>query len=191
VYAPWLIVLLVVALVPAFLGEAHFNAQSYALAYARTPEQRELDYVRQTGASVETAKEVKIFGLHTFLISRYRELAAAFYRANRLLAMRRAGWGGLFTALGTVGYYVAYGFMAWRTVAGEFTIGDLTFLAGSFRRLRTLLEGLLIGFSHTAGQIISAVLGVCEVGEFHLDEPEIEDVVRKVYAGELLRDARV
>ena len=32
VYAPWLIVLLLVALVPAFLGEAHFNAQSYALA---------------------------------------------------------------------------------------------------------------------------------------------------------------
>jgi hypothetical protein len=34
------------------------TAQSYALTYARTPEQRELDYVRQTGASVETAKEV-------------------------------------------------------------------------------------------------------------------------------------
>src|SRR5205085_9212822 len=26
IYAPWLIVLLVVALIPAFLGEAHFNA---------------------------------------------------------------------------------------------------------------------------------------------------------------------
>ena len=169
VYAPWLIVLLVVALVPAFLGEAHFNAQSYALAYARTPEQRELDYVRQTGASVETAKEVKIFGLHSFLISRYRELAAAFYRANRLLAMRRAGWGGLFTALGTVGYYVAYGFMAWRTVAGEFTIGDLTFLAGSFRRLRTLLEALLFGFSNTAGQ----ALYLEDLFSFFEIEPEI------------------
>ncbi|HJR36340.1 MAG TPA: ABC transporter ATP-binding protein [Gemmatimonadales bacterium] len=169
VYAPWLIVLLVVALVPAFLGEAHFNAQSYALAYARTPEQRELDYVRHTGASVETAKEVKIFGLHGFLINRYRELAASFYRANRLLAFRRAGWGGLFTALGTVGYYVAYGFMAWRTVAGEFTIGDLTFLAGSFRRLRTLLEGLLIGFSHTAGQ----ALYLDDLFSFFEIEPEI------------------
>ncbi|HEY9518389.1 MAG TPA: ABC transporter ATP-binding protein [Gemmatimonadales bacterium] len=169
VYAPWLIALLVVALVPAFLGEAHFNAQSYALAYARTPEQRELDYVRQTGASVETAKEVKIFGLHTFLISRYRELAAAFYRANRLLAMRRAGWGGLFTALGTVGYYVAYGFMAWRTVAGEFTIGDLTFLAGSFRRLRSLLEALLFGFSSTAGQ----ALYLEDLFSFFEIEPEI------------------
>ena len=169
VYAPWLIVLLVVALVPAFIGEAHFNAQSYALAYARTPEQRELDYVRQTGASVETAKEVKIFGLHSFLISRYRELAAAFYRANRLLAIRRAGWGGVLTALGTVGYYVAYGFMAWRTVAGEFTIGDLTFLAGSFRRLRTLLEALLFGFSNTAGQ----ALYLEDLFSFFEIEPEI------------------
>ena len=30
-YAPWLIVLLAIALVPAFVGEAHFNALSYAL----------------------------------------------------------------------------------------------------------------------------------------------------------------
>ena len=169
VFAPWLIALLVVALVPAFLGEAHFNAQSYALAYARTPEQRELDYVRQTGASVETAKEVKIFGLNAFLIDRYRQLATGFYEANRRLAIRRAGWGGLLTALGTVGYYVAYAYLAWRTVAGQFSIGDLTFLAGSFRRLRTLLEGLLIGFSQTAGQ----ALYLDDLFSFFEIEPEI------------------
>ena len=143
VYAPWLIVLLLVALVPAFLGEAHFNAQTYTLDFGRTPERRELDYVRQTAASVETAKEVKIFGLNRFLIDRYTRLAAAFYAANRGLAVRRATWGGVFTAIGTIGYYFAYAYIAWRTLAGEFSIGDLTFLAGSFRRLRTLLEGLL------------------------------------------------
>jgi ATP-binding cassette subfamily B protein len=36
-------------------------------------------------------------------------------------------------------------------VRGDFSIGDLTFLAGSFRRLRTLLESLLVGFSQVAG----------------------------------------
>jgi len=154
VYAPWLIALLGLALVPAFLGEAHFNAQSYSLNYARTPERRELDYVRQTGASVETAKEVKIFGLNAFLIGRYRQLAEAFYAANRRLATSRAKWGGALTAIGTVGYYVAYAFIAWRTLRGDFTIGDLTFLSGSFRRLRNLLEGLLIGFSQVAGQAL-------------------------------------
>src|SRR5690606_21105690 len=146
--------LLLLALVPAFLGEAHFNAQSYSLNYRRTPERRELDYLRQTGASVETAKEVKIFGLNDFLIERYRYLAESFYAANRKLALRRAGWGGLLTAIGTIGYYIAYAFIAWRTVRGDFTIGDLTFLAASFRRLRNLLEGLLTGFTQVAGQAL-------------------------------------
>jgi len=153
-FAPWLIALLILALVPAFLGEAHFNAQSYSLNYAWTSERRVLDYVRLTGASVETAKEVKIFGLNAFLIERYRELSEGFYAANRALAKRRALWGSLFAALGTIGYYVAYALIAWRTVRGEFSIGDLTFLSGSFRRLRNLLENLLIGFSQLAGQAL-------------------------------------
>jgi ATP-binding cassette subfamily B protein len=169
IYAPWLIALLVLALVPAFIGEVHFNAKSYSLNYAWTPERRELDYVRQTGASVETAKEVKIFGLNRFLIDRYRTLAEGFYRANRRLAIRRAGWGALFTTLGTVGYYFAYAFIAWRTVRGDFSIGDLTFLAGSFRRLRTLLEGLLMGFSQLAGQ----ALYLDDLFSFFQIEPEI------------------
>ncbi|HEX6095212.1 MAG TPA: ABC transporter ATP-binding protein [Thermoanaerobaculia bacterium] len=168
-YAPWLILLLGIALIPAFLGEAHFNAASYTLNYVRTPERRELDYVRQTGASVDTAKEVKIFGLNAFLIERYRTLSEAFYRANRSLAMRRAFWGSVLTAVGTLGYYVAYGYLAWGTLQGEFTIGDLTFLAASFRRLRTLLEGLLTGFSQMAGQ----ALYLDDLFSFFLIEPEI------------------
>ena len=169
VYAPWLIVLLAVALVPAFVGEAHFNALNYSLNYSWTPERRELEYFRQTGASVETAKEVKIFGLHDFLIARFRELSAKFYVANRALAIRRASWGSVLTALGTLGYYVAYAYIAWRTVRGEFSIGDLTFLAGSFLRLRQLLEGILVGFSQVAGQ----ALYLDDLFSFFEIEPEI------------------
>jgi ATP-binding cassette subfamily B protein len=172
VYAPWLIALLVIALVPAFIGEAHFNAQSYTLNYTRTAERRELDYVRQTGASVETAKEVKIFGLNAFLIERYRALATSFYAANRSIAMRRAGWGSVLTAIGTIAYYVAYAYIVWRTLQGQFSIGDLTFLAGSFRRLRTLLENLLTGFSQIAGQ----ALYLDDLFSFFEIQPEIVSV---------------
>ncbi len=154
VYAPWLIVLLLVALVPAFVGEMHFNARSYAVNFRATPERRELDYVRQTGASAASAKEIKSFGLNGFLIERYRTLAWSIYLANRRIALARAGWGGLFTTVGTLGYYAAYAFIAWRTVRGDFSIGDLTFLSSSFRRLRTLLEGLLTSFSQVAGQAL-------------------------------------
>jgi ATP-binding cassette subfamily B protein len=168
-YAPWLMVLLAVALVPAFIGEAHFNAQSYWLNFHRAPERRELDYVRQTAASAETAKEVKIFGLHPFLIQRYLELAVSFFRANRRIAMRRAGWGSLLSAVGTIAYYFAYAYIVWRTLHGDFTIGNLTFLAGSFLRLRTLLENLLMGFSSVAGQ----ALYLEDLFSFFEIEPEI------------------
>ena len=169
VYAPWLIVLLAVALVPAFIGESHFNAMNYSLNFQWTPERRQLEYIRQMGASVETAKEVKIFSLNRFFIARFRELSAKFFAANRSLARRRAFWGTLLAALGTLGYYVAYAYIAWRTVKGDFTIGDLTFLAGSFRRLRQLLESLLIGFSQVAGQ----ALYLDDLYSFFEIEPEI------------------
>ncbi|MFI5029760.1 MAG: ABC transporter ATP-binding protein [Reyranellales bacterium] len=169
VFAPWLIVLLLAALVPAFLGEAHFNAQTYTLDFGRTPARRELDYVRQTAASVETAKEVKIFGLNGFLIERYKRLAAAFYDDNKALAVKRAVWGGLFTTIGTIGYYAAYAWIVWRTLEGAFSVGDLTFLAGSFLRLRSLLEGLLTGFSSTAGQ----ALYLSDLFSFFDTRPEI------------------
>ncbi|MBD9537634.1 ABC transporter ATP-binding protein [Stenotrophomonas sp. STM01] len=168
-YAPWLMLLLAVALVPAFIGESHFNTLGYSLNFSWTPERRQLDYLRQVGASVETAKEVKIFNLHRFLIDRYKLLAERFYRANRALARKRAVWGTLLAALGTLGYYAAYAYIAWRTIRGEFSIGDLTFLSGSFMRLRQLLEGLLSGFS----QVASQALYLDDLFSFFAIKPEI------------------
>ena len=151
-YEPWIILLLVLTLLPAFMGEAHFNARGYILDFQRTPQRRELDYIRQTSSSVETAKELKIFGLHGFLAERYLQLAKGLYAVHRHLALRRAGWGSVFSGIGTAGYYIAYAVIAWRTMAGVFSIGDLTFLVASFQRLRGLLEGLLANFSSIAGQ---------------------------------------
>ncbi|MGD8496447.1 MAG: ABC transporter ATP-binding protein, partial [Gemmatimonadales bacterium] len=169
IMAPWLIFLLVLALVPAFLGEAHFNSLSYSLMYSWTPERRELDYLRYIGASDETAKEVKIFGLAEFVADRYRRLADALYEANRKLATRRAAWGTGLAAIGSLGYYAAYGVIIWRTVAGQFSIGDLTFLAGSFRQLRSLIEGMLTGFS----TIAERALYLKDLFDFFDIEPEI------------------
>ena len=90
VYAPWLIVLIIVALLPAFAGEVHFNAQGYRLNYFRTPERRQLDYIRYLGSSVETAKEVKLFGLNAFLVDRFKIFADRTYADNRRLAIRRS-----------------------------------------------------------------------------------------------------
>ncbi|MBB6502055.1 ABC transporter ATP-binding protein [Pedobacter cryoconitis] len=146
IFNPWLILLLLVTIIPSFLGESYFNAQTYALTRGQTPERRELDYLRFLGASDETAKEVKIFNLSGFVINRFSVLSDKFYLANKKLALRRSAWGTFFALLGTAGYYGAYLMIIFDTVSGKVTIGELTFLAASFRQLKTLLEGILTRF---------------------------------------------
>ena len=150
VVSPWLIMLLVAAVIPAFLTETYFNRSSYSLTRSWTPERRELDYLRYIGASDETAKEVKIFGLSEFLTERFAGLAHRYYLANRQLAIKRTFWGTTFNALGLGAYYAAYFFIISDTVRGDISIGDLTFLSGSFMRLRSLLQGMLSRFSSIA-----------------------------------------
>jgi len=152
VFLPWLVVLLVLALIPAFLNELHFNREGYRLAYRRSPERRESDYMRQLGAGAESAKEVRLFALSGFLSNRFAVLADRILRENTRLALRRAAVGGAFSSLGTLAYYLAYLVIAARTVSGTLTLGDLTFLSGAFLRLRGLVEGLLLGVSQLSGQ---------------------------------------
>jgi ATP-binding cassette subfamily B protein len=146
-FNPWLILLLLIAIIPAFLGESYFNSQNYALTRSQTPERRELDYLRFLGASDETAKEVKIFGLADFIINRFKTLSEKFYADNSKLAIKRASWGTFFSVLGSIGYYVAYGFIIYQTINGKISVGSLTFLAGSFRQLSTLMESMLSRFT--------------------------------------------
>jgi ATP-binding cassette subfamily B protein len=146
-FNPWLILLLLIAVVPAFLGESHFNDQTYALTRGQTPQRRQLDYIRYVGASDETAKEMKLFDLSRLFIDKFREISTRFYFDNRRLSIRRSAWGTVFAVLGSIGYYAAYVTIILQTVEGKISLGALTFLAGSFRQLRSLLEGILSRFS--------------------------------------------
>jgi ATP-binding cassette subfamily B protein len=146
-FNPWLILLLLIAIIPSFLGESYFSSQNYALTRSQTPERRELDYLRYLGASDETAKEVKIFGLADFIIDRFRTLSQRFYTNNSKLAIKRSAWGTFFSVLGSIGYYAAYGFIIYETINGKTSVGNLTFLAGSFRQLSTTMESMLGRFT--------------------------------------------
>ncbi len=146
-FEPWLIILLVVSVVPTIINEIKFSGTSYSLARSWTQERRELDYLRYAGASDVTAKEVKLFGLSNYLADRFKDLSDTYYLMSKKLAKQRAAWGSLFNVIGTGAYYGAYLLIVFRTVAGIFSLGDLTFLSGSFNRLRSKLQGFFTRFT--------------------------------------------
>jgi len=168
-FNPWLILILILAVIPSFLGETHFNQRTYSLTRSWTPERRELDYLRYIGASDQTAKEVKIFNLSDFISTRFSELAHRYFLANRDLAIRRAAWGSLFSTIGTLSYYGAFVFILIQTITGGITVGTLTFLAGSFQRMQGMLQSMMNRFS----RIAEGALYLQDLFDFFRIEPAI------------------
>ncbi|CAH0999478.1 Vitamin B12 import ATP-binding protein BtuD [Neolewinella maritima] len=170
-FEPWLIVLLIVAVIPSFVQENYFNQQMYSLTRSWTPERRELDYLRYIGASDITAKEVKIFGLANFITDRFDKLSMDYYWANRTLSIKRASWGAFFSAISSLTYYGAYVLIIFQTINGVISIGSLTFLAGAFRRMQSGLQTILSRFS-TIGE---NALYLQDLFDFFAIEPLIAD----------------
>lgn len=146
-FEPWLIIMLILSIIPSFINELKFSSQRYSVARSWTAERRELDYIRYVGANDKTAKEIKLFGLTDFLAERFKKLSDAYYDVNKNIAVKRTLTGGLLNILGILCYYGAYILIIYRVISGVLTLGDLTFLAGSFRSLRARLQGLFARFT--------------------------------------------
>ncbi|HEU4557147.1 MAG TPA: ABC transporter ATP-binding protein [Longimicrobium sp.] len=153
-FSPLLFGLLVIAVLPSFLGETHYAALGYSLLYQWTPERRKLDYYRYLAATDTTAKEVKLFGLSGWLIAQYRDLSDRFYQANRSLAIRRNLASTGLSLVSTLGYYAAYAAIVARTVTGRITVGDLALLSGTFSRSRDVIQRMLLSFSELYEQAL-------------------------------------
>ena len=184
-YNAWLLVILVLAVLPAFVGETHFAGRAYSLFFRWTPERRELDYLRYVAASDATAKEVKLFGLSDFFISRYADLSTRFYGANRQLAIKRAASGAFFTALSSLAYYGAVAFIVVQTVLGAVTVGTLTFLIGAFERSRGLVSGVLLQSArvYEEGLFLRDLFGFLEMQPRTHSPPNPRPVPRPILGG--------
>ena len=184
VFEPWLILILFIAVLPSFLSEAYFSRSSYSLVRSWTPQRRELDYLRYIGASVETAKEIKVFGLDTFLTGRFSRIAKDYYQANKSIAVKRTIWGTLLQILSVLAYYGAYILIIVRTVAGVVTVGDMTFLSGSFNRLQNQLQNLLSTFT----RITESALYLQDYFDFLAIVPTIRDHPEAIDAPKEIKD---
>src|SRR6476646_635872 len=153
-YSPWMVLLLLGAVLPSFLGETHYAALGYSLLFRWTPERRQLDYLRLVGASDKTAKEVQMFLLSPWITERYKVLAWKFYDENKKLSIKRSAVSAALSIFGTVGYYAAYVLIILRAVKGEITPGTLIFLSASFARGRDTIQNILLGASSVYEQAL-------------------------------------
>jgi ATP-binding cassette, subfamily B, bacterial len=184
VYSPWLFVVLVICVAPAFAGESHFAFLGYSLAHSLTPVRRELDYLRIVGSGKESAKEVKMFGLGGYLQTRYGTLTDGVIRKNRELTRKRLWWGSALAIIGSVGYYASFAYLVWRTLLGEMSVGTLTFLAGAIAGSSQQLQAVFSLFSSISDQ----ALFLTDLVDFLAVKPRIESKPNAIPAPRPIRE---
>jgi ATP-binding cassette subfamily B protein len=169
-YSPFLLLLLVAGILPAFLGESHFAFLTYAKNFRQTPARRQMDYLRQVGGSKEAAKELKLFNLSDYLTARFTALSHAIYVENVALNRRRLFWGGLLAIVGQLGYYGAYVYSIYRTIQGRYSIGDLTFITTAIMQAMSNIQQ---AFS-TASGVADQALFLTDLLAFFEMKPRVE-----------------
>ena len=153
-FSPWLLCLLVLSVLPGFLGESHFAFLGYATIFRQTPIRRQMDYLRVLGGSREAAKELKLLGLKEFILKRFTSLSDQIYEENVNLARRRLIAGAYLSMVGTIGYYSAYVFIVWRTISGGLSIGELTFLSGAIMQASANIQQIFSALASVADQAL-------------------------------------
>ena len=183
-FSPLLFLVLVVCVVPAFIGESHFAFLGYSLAFSLTPLRRELDYLRVLGTSKESAKELKVFGLGDYIRDRFTRINDAVIARNKSLLGRRVVAGSTLALISSLGYYGSYAYLVIRTLQGHLTVGDMTFLAGALQGTSSQIQLIFSTFTSIADQ----ALFLSDLLQFFAVKPNIRTSGAALPAPRAIRD---
>jgi ATP-binding cassette subfamily B protein len=145
--SPLLALIALISPIPAFIADTRYGWWGYNIARWGSRLLRRMNYLVTLVTTDTFAKEVKLFGLGSYFIARYRLIAEAFYASQRRQVARRYltgfGWGNL----STIATSLTYLYVALQAIAGRLTLGDLTLYTAAAQSVQGSIQGLLGGFS--------------------------------------------
>ena len=144
-------------------------ALPYALAHYRyanlfgialqlqAPEARKLDYFRNQFLSHDTAKDVRIFGLHDFFFGKYRRIFSRVLGVLWSVRRREFRILSLYALLGGAAVCVVYVALFRQTIRGELSVGELTAYASATLLIWTNMSTSLFNFAfmHRVGGFLT------------------------------------
>jgi ATP-binding cassette subfamily B protein len=145
--SPLLALLALVSPIPAFIADTRYGWWGYNIARWGSRLLRRMNYLVTLVTTDTFAKEVKLFGLGSYFIARYKLIAEAFYASQRRQVARRYMTGFALGNLSTIATSLTYLYVAFQAIAGHLTLGYLTLYTAAAQSVQGSIQGLLGGFS--------------------------------------------
>jgi ATP-binding cassette, subfamily B, bacterial len=138
---------LLAAMVPGVLVRLKFADRMYAWKQKRSANERRADYLNWMLTGEIHAKEIRVFDLGPIFIQKFRELRLELRKERMAIAYRNA-FGELGAQTGaTVAMFFSFAFIAYRTVQGMMTLGDMVMYYQAFQRGQGFLKEALNGLA--------------------------------------------
>jgi ATP-binding cassette subfamily B protein len=175
-YSVWLILVLALSAIPAFVIVARYNWLSHQWWRETTVERRWIQYYDQKFASEAAAPEMRLFRLGPPFSAAYQGLRSVLRRQRLCLIERqtRDRMMAAFASLAVAGS--AVGWIGYRLLHGAASLGDLTLFYQAFVGGGALVRQL----TGSIGQAFSSILHLGDFFRFLQTEPAIMDPARPV-----------
>ena len=134
---------LLLAVLPGALARLAYSRRLYGLQQAQTEQERRSWYYHTVLTEVLHAKELRIFNLGAFFQERYRGVRRALREGTLTLTRHRVAAEFLTQVVATIALFGSLGWIAWETIRGAVTLGDLAVYYLGFQTGLTLLQVVL------------------------------------------------
>ena len=138
-----LLVALLVASLPGLFVKTRFSSRLYAWTRRRTTIERLSRYVNYLLTSIDTAKEIRIFGLGDVFRARHRVLRRQVIDERLKLVSRRTMFDLITQAVAVAAVFGSMFVIARRALTGAISVGDVVMYFGAFQRAQEYFRDVL------------------------------------------------
>jgi ATP-binding cassette subfamily B protein len=138
-------VVLFAAAVPGVLVRLKYSGKLFRWQHKRTQAERKSSYFNWMLTGDSHAKEIRLFNLGGLFRHRFSNLRKELRRERLEISKKRSVADLVAQGFGTLAVFGSFGFIAYRTVQGLITLGDMVMYFQAFQRGLTYLKGVLGG----------------------------------------------
>ena len=134
---------LFLAVIPGVVVRIKYANKMYRLYQAQTKTERQALYINWILTGDIHAKEIRLFGLADLLIDRFSRLHTRLRHEKLAIGQKRSMAEFLAQASATTAVFASFAFIAYRTVQGTITLGDMVMYFQAFQRGLNSMRDLL------------------------------------------------
>jgi ATP-binding cassette subfamily B protein len=173
----WVVALILfITALPGILVKIKFSGRVFHWQQERTPAERRAGYFNWMLVGYDHAKEIRLFRLGNLFVQRFNDLRSLL-RKEKLDINRKRSIADFFAqAFATIAVFGSFGMIAYRTVQGTITLGDMVMYFQAFQRGLSFLQGTLGGMA----DLYENNLFLTNLFEFLDLKPKVKDPVHPI-----------